>query len=128
MGLYTDPNYFEKQAYFRRRRFEKKMISALGTIGGTLYNLLYVAMVVIPVLALPLRWWWKIALLASVFIPLLGGLILYILEFVSFAIILGGAQNWFAVVYYIQFVIFLILVFAPFLMAFFSVVLKKLGE
>lgn len=107
---------------------KEKMISALGTIGGTLYNLLYVAMAVIPVLALPLRWWWKIALLASVFIPLLGGLILYILEFVSFAIILGGAQNWFAVVYYIQFVIFLILVFAPFLMAFFSVVLKKLGE
>ena len=104
------------------------MISAFGTIGGTLYNLLYVAMAIFPIWALPISWWWEIALLASVFIPLLGGFILYILEFVSFAIILGGAQNWFAVVYYIQFVIFLILVFAPFLMAFFSVVLKKLGE
>lgn len=107
---------------------KEKMISALGTIGGTLYNLLYVAMIVIPVSALPIRWWWKIALLASVFIPLLGGYILYILEFVSFAVILRGPQNWFAIIYYIQFVLFLILVFAPFLMAFFSFVRKKLGE
>lgn len=107
---------------------KEKMIAALGAIGGTLYDLLYVVMIIIPVLALPLQWWWKIALLASVFIPLLGGYILYILEFVSFVIILRGTQNWFAAVYYIQFAIFLILVFAPFLMAFFSFVLKKLGK
>lgn len=31
MGLYTDPNYFEKQAYFRRRRF-KKIIELICTI------------------------------------------------------------------------------------------------
>lgn len=107
---------------------KEKLIAMFGSIGGTIYNLSYVVMAVMPILALPLRWWWKVALFASIYIPLAGGFIIYILEFVSFAIILRSTQNWFAVVYYIQFVLFLIFAFVPFLMAFFTSIASRLQK
>lgn len=107
---------------------KEKLISLFGSFGETIYNLSYVAMAIMPILALPLRWWWKVALFASIYIPLLGGFIIYILEFVSLAIILRSTQNWFAVVYYIQFVLFLVFAFAPFLMAVFSAVTSRLQK
>lgn len=105
---------------------KEKLIAAFGSIGGTIYNLSYVAMAIMPIWVLPIRWWWKIALFAGIyFIPILGGLMLYVLEFISLAFILRGTQNWFAVVYYIQFGLFLIFVFIPFLMTVFTVTFLK---
>ena len=104
---------------------KEKLISLFGSFGETVYNLSYVAMAIMPILALPLRWWWKVALFASIYIPLLGGFIIYILEFVSLAIILRSTQNWFAIIYYIQFGLFLIFVFIPFLMAVFSSIVHR---
>ena len=108
---------------------KEKLIAAFGSIGGTIYNLSYVAMAIMPIWVLPLRWWWKIALFAGIyFIPVLGGLILYVLEFVSLSIILKATQNWFAIIYYIQFGLFLIFVFIPFIMAVFSAVIHRLQK
>ena len=93
-----------------------------------IYNLSYVVIAVMPVLTLPIQWWWKVALFASIYIPLLGGFIIYILEFVSLAIILRSTQNWFAIVYYIQFIFFLVFAFTPFLMAVFSAITSRLRK
>lgn len=57
--------------------------------------------------------------------PILGGLILYALEFAAIAIILREPQNLFAIIYYIQFGLFLIFVFIPFLMAVFSSIVHR---
>ena len=103
----------------------EKLVAAFGSVGTSIYNSLYVVIVILPILALPIRWWWKIALFASIFIPLLGGYILYILEFVSLTIVLKSTQNWFAIIYYLQFVFFLIFVFIPFLMAVLASILHK---
>lgn len=117
---------------------KEKMISALGTIGGNLYNLLYAAMVIFPIWALPIRWWWKIALFVGfnliTIIPafagftLLFGFAIHILEFVSLMIVMRGLQNWFAIAYYVQFAIFFILVFAPFLMSVFLSILHRAAK
>ena len=105
---------------------KEKLIAVFGSIGGTIYNLSYVAMAIMPIWVLPIRWWWKIALFAGIyFIPILGGLILYALEFVAIAIVLRETQNLFAIIYYIQFGLFLIFVFIPFLMAVFSSIVHR---
>lgn len=114
---------------------KEKMISALGTIGGTLYNLLYVAMVIFPIWALPIRWWWKIALFVGfnliTIIPafagfaLLLGFAIPIFEFLSLVIVIRGPQNWFAIAYYVQFAIFFILEFSQILMSVFSSILHR---
>ena len=106
---------------------KEKLSASFGSIGGTIYNLSYVAMAIMPILVLPIRWWWKIALFAGIyFIPILGGLSLYALEFAAIAIVLRETQNLFAIIYYIQFGFFLVFVFIPFLLTVFSVILRRL--
>ena len=101
---------------FALEKLKDVLVGSLGVVGYVIWKFLLYVFYFFPVFCLELPLWLDILIsLAILYIPIIGNFLYFAAWVWSFIIVLSNPINWFSVVYFIMFGIYILTGVLPFI-------------